>query len=87
MGNTTSFTGWDKAAQKVGQDPKGKKLLDRMMDALRAAGFDQEHADIHLAWAREFILSHDKRHPQELGPAEIGAYLNSARFASSYARP
>ena len=36
MGNTASFTGWDRAAQKVGQEPKGKKLLDRMMDALRA---------------------------------------------------
>ncbi len=28
-----------------------------------------------MAWARRFILFHNKRHPQELGPNEVRAFL------------
>jgi integron integrase len=27
-------------------------------------------------WCRQFILFHQKRHPRDMGPAEVGAYLN-----------
>ena len=50
-------------------------------DALRAAGFDQENATRYVGWVRGFILFHDKRSPQQMGPAEVDAYLNSAQFA------
>ena len=67
-------------------EPKKRKLLDRMMDALLAVGFDQQSALGHVHWARDVILFHGKRHPHEMGPAEICAYLGSDQFASPSGR-
>jgi hypothetical protein len=27
-------------------------------------------------WARQFILFHNKRHPRDMGPGEVEAFLN-----------
>jgi integron integrase len=31
----------------------------------------------YVDWARRFIVFHSQRHPQELGPAEVGAFLEN----------
>ena len=48
MGNTASFSGGEGGPQEGGKDPEGGRLLNRTMDALQAAGFDQENAACHV---------------------------------------
>ncbi len=43
---------------------RGKKLLDRALDALRNAGFDSDNAAGYVSWIRQYILFHGRRHPQ-----------------------
>ena len=59
---------------------KGKKLLERAWDALLDAGVDGENARRLVAWMKEYILFHDRRHPQEMGMAEIQEYLGGQPF-------
>jgi hypothetical protein len=60
---------------------RGRKLLDRALDALRNAGFDSDNAAGYVAWMRQYILFHNKRHPQEMGMPEVDAFLASETFA------
>ncbi len=59
----------------------GKKLLDRAWDSLLAEGFAEAVARRYVSWMREYILFHDKRHPQEMGVPEVRAFLEDARFS------
>jgi len=59
---------------------RGKKLLDRALDALRNAGFDSANATGYVSWMRQYILFHNKRHPQEMGMPEVDAFLASNAF-------
>ncbi len=61
-------------------EQKGKKLLERAWDALLDAGVDGENARRLVAWMKEYILFHDRRHPQEMGMAEIQQYLGGQSF-------
>jgi hypothetical protein len=49
-----------------GCSKNGKKLLDRAWDAMLAEGFAEAVARRYVSWMREYILFHDKRHPQEM---------------------
>ncbi|MBX6421543.1 MAG: integron integrase [Nevskia sp.] len=51
------------------------KLLDRMREALRVAHYSLRTEQAYVDWARRFILFHGKRHPREMGAAEVGAFL------------
>jgi Phage integrase, N-terminal SAM-like domain len=51
------------------------RLLDLLMDALRTRGYVASIRQAYVDWARRYILHHGKRHPRELGPAELGAYI------------
>lgn len=62
-------------------DGRGKKLLDRAFDALWNAGFDSANATRYVSWMRQYILFHDKRHPQQMGMPEVDAFLASEAFA------
>ena len=80
MGNTASFSGGVVGPKGGTESSGGRKLLDLMMDALRAAGFDQENAALHVGWMRGFILFHDKRHPHKqtwLQPAAVSCLPGS----------
>ena len=48
---------------------RGKKLLERALDAALEEGLDEAGAKRYVSWRREFILFHNKRHPQEMGMA------------------
>ena len=55
-----------------GQAPK---LLDQMSDVLRTNHYSIRTEKAYIDWVYRFILFHDKRHPRELGAAEIGQFL------------
>ncbi len=53
----------------------GPPLLERFRQAAHARGNSQPTADNLVSWAREFILFHNKRHPSEMGLAEVTHFL------------
>ena len=58
---------------KVTSPPR--KLLDQLRETLRIKHYSLRTEEAYADWTRRFILFHNKRHPQEMGPAEIEAFL------------
>jgi integron integrase len=55
--------------------PKSRKLLDQIRDAIRLKHYSYSTEKTYVHWARRYILYHNKRHPAEMGVAEIEAFL------------
>jgi len=55
--------------------PQPKKLLDRVRDMVRTKHYAYSTEQSYVQWIRRYILFHDKRHPQEMGVAEVQAFL------------
>jgi integron integrase len=51
------------------------RLLDRLRAALRARHYSLRTEEAYVAWVRRYVLFHGKRHPGEMGEAEINAFL------------
>ena len=56
-------------------NPKAK-LLDQCREVLRFHHLSYRTEQSYLAWIRRYILYHGKRHPREMGRAEINQYLS-----------
>lgn len=56
--------------------PHQPRLLDRLRARIRTLHYSIRTEQAYVDWARRFILFHGKRHPQELGAAEIEAFLS-----------
>lgn len=54
---------------------KPRKLLDQVRDVLRLKHYAIRTEEAYTDWIRRFILFHNKRHPREMGAAEITAFL------------
>src|SRR4051794_21119357 len=55
--------------------PPAPRLLDRVRHACRVRHYSLRTEDCYADWVRRFVLFHDKRHPAEMGAAEINAFL------------
>ena len=55
--------------------PPPPRLLDRVREACRVRHYSIRTEDAYADWIKRFILFHDKRHPQEMGAAEINRFL------------
>lgn len=51
------------------------RLLDQLRDAIRTRNYSIRTEQAYVSWAKKFIRFHGMRHPEELGEAEIVAYL------------
>ena len=51
------------------------KLLEQMRDRVRARHYSIRTEETYLRRVRDFILFHRKRHPREMGAAEVRDYL------------
>lgn len=51
------------------------RLLDQVRDACRVRHYSLRTESAYTDWIRRFILFHDKRHPNEMGAAEINCFL------------
>ncbi len=63
-----------------------KKLLDQVRDKIRFKHYSLSTEKIYIAWIKQFILYHHKRHPVEMGSLEVEAfltYLATQRHVSS----
>lgn len=56
-------------------EPKPKKLLDQMRDALRRSHYSPRTEDSYLEWVKRYILHFNKQHPRDLGTKAISEYL------------
>jgi site-specific recombinase XerD len=56
--------------------PRVPKLLDQLRLALRTRHYSIRTEDAYAGWARRFILFHGKRHPADMGAAEVVAFLS-----------
>lgn len=57
------------------QEQRPKKLLDQMRDVLQTQHYSIRTENAYVDWARRFILFHHKRHPKDMGQAEVEAFL------------
>jgi site-specific recombinase XerD len=58
------------------QTPKRTRLLDQVRDAIRRRHYSLRTEDTYVHWIKRFIYFSGKRHPAELGSAEVTAFLN-----------
>jgi len=56
-------------------EQRPKKLLDQVRDAIRLKHYSIRTEEAYVGWITRFILFHDKRHPNDMGRAEIEAFL------------
>jgi integron integrase len=59
------------------RDPPQPRLLDRVHAAARLRHFSRSTEESYVHWIRRFILFHRKRHPLEMGEAEVTRFLSS----------
>jgi len=62
--------------QHAAPAPQPPKLLDRMRIHLRTRHYSIRTETAYIDWVRRFILFHGKRHPQDMGAAEVEAFLS-----------
>jgi len=62
------------ASGSVGE-PRPKKLLDQVHEVLKLKHYSPRTEESYANWIKRFILFHGKRHPNEMGAAEVEAFL------------
>jgi hypothetical protein len=50
------------------------RLLDRVRERIRFKHYSLRTEDAYVQWIKRFILFHGKRHPAEMGAAEVEAF-------------
>src|SRR5262247_414732 len=67
----------DPTHESVGASDKGtKRLVDRLREEVRARHYSLRTEKAYWYWIRYFVLFHGKRHPAEMGAAEVTAFLS-----------
>jgi len=52
-----------------------KKLLDIVREKIRLKHYSRKTEQAYVGWIKRYIFFHDKRHPADMGKAEIEAFL------------
>jgi len=56
--------------------PRKPRLLDQVREEIRKRHYSRRTEKTYVGWIRRFILFHGKRHPAEMGEAEVSRYLS-----------
>lgn len=62
------------------REPPHPKLLDQARQVMHTRHYSYRTEKAYIGWMKRFIVLHQKRHPAEMGEAEIGQFLS--RLAS-----
>lgn len=54
----------------------GSRLLDHVRTVIRIKHYSIRTEQAYVQWIRRYILFHGKRHPRELGAAQLSAFLS-----------
>ena len=57
-------------------DAREKRLIERFREAIRALHYSRRTEKTYWYWVRYFVFFHGKRHPRDLGAAEVTAFLS-----------
>jgi integrase len=60
-------------------------LLDRVRDKIRLKHYSLRTEQAYVDWIKRFILHHGKRHPGDMGAAEVEAFLTHLAVAGKVA--
>jgi integron integrase len=63
------------SAEPVPTAAAAPRLLDHLREAIRVRHYAFSTEAAYVDWTRRFVLFHGKRHPREMGAAEVGAFL------------
>jgi len=55
--------------------PGSSRLMPRLRACLRTHHYSRRTEEAYSGWVRRYILFHGKRHPKDMGAAEVGAFL------------
>lgn len=61
----------------VAPDARPKRPIESFHAAIRARHYSRRTGEAYWHWVQRFIFFHGGRHPRELGPVEVGAFLSS----------
>jgi site-specific recombinase XerD len=61
--------------EKVAPYPEKPKFLDRVRGEICRRNYSRRTAKSYVGWIRRFIVFHGKRHPDDMGEAEILQFL------------
>jgi len=56
--------------------PQAGRLMDQVSEVMRYYHYGHRTEEAYVRWIKGFIYFHDKRHPKDMGKAEIEAYLS-----------
>jgi len=59
-----------------GSGPPPPRLLARVREAIRVRHYSIRTESAYVDWIRRYVHFHGRRHPAEMGPAEVGAFLS-----------
>lgn len=60
-----------------GENPgRNPRLLDQISIVCRRRHFSRSTENAYRYWVRQFVLFHGKRHPGQMGPAEVESFRN-----------
>lgn len=57
--------------------PDPPKLIDRVREEIRLRHYSGETEQAYVGWIRRFVVFHGRRHPRDLGAAEVSSFLSS----------
>jgi len=57
-------------------DPRRPRLLEQVRAAIERRHYSPRTEEVYVHWIKRFIYFHGKRHPLEMGEAEVTAFLN-----------
>ena len=63
----------------------GPRLLDSIREVMRARHYSRRTEESYLHWMKRFIIFSGKRHPRELGVAEVSAAIARSLCATARA--
>jgi integron integrase len=58
-------------------EAKTRRLLDQVHARLRLKHYSLRTEQAYIGWIRRFILANDKRHPRDMGVAEVEGFLST----------
>jgi integron integrase len=64
------------AAQAIVSLSQSPRLLDRLRTEIRIRHYSISTESAYVDWTKRFIYFHNKRHPQDMGAAEVAAFLS-----------
>ena len=56
--------------------PRPPRLIDQLRTHLRTRHYSIRTEQLYVDWVRRFIRFHEMRHPRDLGPGEVEAFLS-----------